>query len=135
MAGPMRDSKCRSGPIAKGTTVTRLRKKTRPRTPPPPMRRASMRSRRKTTMRIRVMASIRRRHRTETAAAKSEERRDPFSPDLVTDGYGDADRSPTERPSFRCEPELDRLRQIKWFVGRCEHQSSVSEMIGDNSLQ
>src|SRR3954451_14325157 len=135
MAGPMRDSKRRSGPIAKGTTVTRLRKKTRPRIPPPPMRRASIRSRRKTTRRIRVMGAIRRRHRVDTAPGKSEERGDIFSPDLETDRYGSADRTPTGRPSARSEPDLDCSRQTDWFVGRHEHQSSPSEMIGDNSLQ
>ena len=81
------------------------------------------------------MTPIRCRHRVETAPGKSEERRDLFPPDLETDGHGGADRTPTGRPSPRSKPNLDRLRQTEWFVGRGEHQSSASEMVGDNSLQ
>lgn len=73
--------------------------------------------------------------RFETAPGKSEERRDLFSLDLETDGYGGTDRTLTGRPSPRSEPDLDCPRQTEWFVGRGEHQSSASEMIGDNSLQ
>jgi len=79
------------------------------------------------------MAHVRRRHRVETAPEKPEEERNFFSPDL--DGYGDAGRAPTGRPSLRSEPDLDCPRQTEWFVGRGEHQSSASEMVGDNSLQ
>lgn len=81
------------------------------------------------------MAPIRRRHRVETAPGKTEERRDLFFPGLETDGYRGADRTPRGRPSPRSEPDLDCPRQTEWFVGRGEHQSSASEMVGDNSLQ
>ena len=80
------------------------------------------------------MAPIRRRHRVETAPGKSKEPRDLFSPGLETDGYSGANRT-TGRSSSRSEPDLDCPRQTEWFVGRGEHQSSASEMIGDNSLQ
>jgi hypothetical protein len=81
------------------------------------------------------MALIRRRHRVETAPGKSDERRDLFSPDLETYGYEGVDRTPTARPSPRSEPDLDCPRQTEWFVGCGEHQSSTSEMVGDNRLQ
>ncbi len=79
------------------------------------------------------MAPVQRRHRVETAPEKPEEGRDLFSPDL--DGYGGAGRAPAGRPSPRSEPDLDCLRQTEWFVGRSEHHSSASEMVGRNSLQ
>ena len=59
----MRASRFRSGPTAKGTTVTRQRKKTTPVAPPPPMRRASARSRRnraQSAALIRAEAPVRR---------------------------------------------------------------------------
>ena len=54
------------------------------------------------------MAPVRRRYRVEIVPEKPEEGRDLFSPDL--DGYGEAGRTPTERPSPRSEPDLDCLR-------------------------
>ena len=45
IAGPMRERRLRSGPSAKGISVTIMRKKTSPSAPEPPMRAASFRSR------------------------------------------------------------------------------------------
>ena len=81
------------------------------------------------------MAPIRRRHWVETAAGKSEKRRDLFSPDPETDGYEHADRPSAGRHSPRSQPDLDCPRQTEWFVGGGEHQSSASEMVRDNSLE
>ena len=81
------------------------------------------------------MAPIRRRHRVEIAPGKSEGPRDLFFPGPETDGYAGADRTPRGRASSRSEPDLECPRHTEWFVGRGEHQSSASEMVGNNSLQ
>src|SRR5579872_524073 len=71
MAGPIRLSRLRSGPTAKGISVTRIRKKTRPIAAPPPMRRAMRHSRRKSAaaafLMARPRAAIRARSRDRAA--------------------------------------------------------------------
>ena len=81
IAGPIRASRLRSGPIAKGMIVTRMRKNTAPIAAPPPMRRAMRHSRRNSaraaplTPRSSRSAESKRRARRRARAAHGSPRR------------------------------------------------------------